>query len=180
MRLAGLLSSLLRENGFAPIIVGGSAIEFYTEGAYASGDIDICFDSPKIPKPSDCARIVGHQMGGTGNIRTWKIGDLYVDMLGLVEAFAGEKFASLETPEGRIVLQPLEDLLVERVFIARAWSQPNEEAEKCAQKLLRHIILDTPDFDWNQAEAIASSPAYDCLGHLLSMKSEVEKSTASQ
>lgn len=40
--LAGLISELFRERGFEPVVVGGSAIEFYTDGAYMSGDTDIC------------------------------------------------------------------------------------------------------------------------------------------
>ena len=40
--LAGLVSELFRERGFEPVVVGGSAIEFYTDGAYMSGDTDIC------------------------------------------------------------------------------------------------------------------------------------------
>ena len=39
--LAGLVSELFREKGFEPVVVGGSAIEFYTDGAYMSGDTDI-------------------------------------------------------------------------------------------------------------------------------------------
>ncbi len=31
--LAGLISELFRERGFEPVVVGGSAIEFYTDGA---------------------------------------------------------------------------------------------------------------------------------------------------
>ncbi len=41
--LAGLVSELFRERGFEPVVVGGSAIEFYTDGAYMSGDTDICW-----------------------------------------------------------------------------------------------------------------------------------------
>ena len=38
--LAGLVSELFRQRGFEPVVVGGSAIEFYTDGAYMSGDTD--------------------------------------------------------------------------------------------------------------------------------------------
>ena len=49
--MAGLVSELFRERGFEPVVVGGSAIEFYTDGAYMSGDTDICWTG--WPMPSD-------------------------------------------------------------------------------------------------------------------------------
>ena len=46
LKLASLASAIFRERGIELVVVGGSAIEFYTEGAYASGDIDLCLLSP--------------------------------------------------------------------------------------------------------------------------------------
>jgi hypothetical protein len=40
--LAGVVSELFREREFEPVVVGGSAIAFYTDGAYMSGDTNIC------------------------------------------------------------------------------------------------------------------------------------------
>ena len=53
MKLAGLVTTLFAARGFPLVVVGGSAVEFYTEGGYMSGDIDfeenlqrcICHDS---------------------------------------------------------------------------------------------------------------------------------------
>jgi len=39
MKLSGLITTLFASHGF-PLVVGGSAVEFYTEGGYMSGDID--------------------------------------------------------------------------------------------------------------------------------------------
>ena len=49
--LAGLVSELFRERGFEPVVVGGSAIEFYTDGAYMCGDTDICWAGLWPPTP---------------------------------------------------------------------------------------------------------------------------------
>ncbi|WP_461783421.1 hypothetical protein [Prosthecobacter sp.] len=49
--MAGLVSELFRERGFEPVVVGGSAIEFYTDGAYMSGDTDICWAGLWPPTP---------------------------------------------------------------------------------------------------------------------------------
>lgn len=42
MKLAGLITTLFAQHGFHLVVVGGSAVEFYTEGGYMSGDIDFC------------------------------------------------------------------------------------------------------------------------------------------
>ena len=42
LKLSGLVSYLFAEAGWPLVVVGGSAVEFYTEGAYMSGDIDFC------------------------------------------------------------------------------------------------------------------------------------------
>jgi hypothetical protein len=40
LKLASICSTLWRERGVELVVVGGSAIEILTEGAYASGDLD--------------------------------------------------------------------------------------------------------------------------------------------
>ena len=42
LKLASLCSALWAERGVELVVVGGSAIELLTEGAYASGDLDMC------------------------------------------------------------------------------------------------------------------------------------------
>lgn len=49
--VAALVSRLFREVGFDPVIVGGSAVEIYTDGQYVSGDVDVCLGGAKLPAP---------------------------------------------------------------------------------------------------------------------------------
>lgn len=42
MKLAGLVTTLFQKRGFSLVVVGGSAVEFYTEGGYMSSGIDFC------------------------------------------------------------------------------------------------------------------------------------------
>ena len=51
LKLAGLLTTMFGEKGFPLVVVGGSAVEFYTEGGYMSGDIDLCRTSLKAIPP---------------------------------------------------------------------------------------------------------------------------------
>ena len=64
MLFAGLVSELFREAGFEPVIVGGSAVEFYTDGAYMSGDTDICWAGWPIPSLEQ--REAGHAADSRG------------------------------------------------------------------------------------------------------------------
>lgn len=40
MKFSGLVTTLFQERGFALVVVGGSAVEFYTEGGYAEQDAE--------------------------------------------------------------------------------------------------------------------------------------------
>ena len=40
MKLSGLVTTLFQERGFALVVVGGSAVEFYTEDGYAEQDAE--------------------------------------------------------------------------------------------------------------------------------------------
>lgn len=42
LKMASQCSALWRERGVELVVVGGSAIEILTEGAYVSGDLDLC------------------------------------------------------------------------------------------------------------------------------------------
>jgi hypothetical protein len=46
MKLSGLVTTVFKEAGWDLVVVGGSAVEFYTEGAYMSGDVDFCRRTP--------------------------------------------------------------------------------------------------------------------------------------
>ena len=51
LKLSGLITTLFAERGFPLVVVGGSAVEFYTEGGYMSGDIDFCRKTLKAIPP---------------------------------------------------------------------------------------------------------------------------------
>lgn len=46
----GLLTKELKQDKVRPIIVGGNAVEFYTAGGYATGDIDVVAPSEPLDK----------------------------------------------------------------------------------------------------------------------------------
>jgi hypothetical protein len=171
--LAALVSEEFRAAGFEPVVVGGSAIEFYTDGAYMSGDTDICWKGVRTPTPAEKAAIITKFPGAKGSIRSWQIGGLFIDLLGEVTTYSRTGYSTLDTPCGQIVLQPAEDLIVERMFSASCWTSPNPADEACARKLLSAALSGDVVVDWSAVERISALPAYQCSAAVVRMKQEV-------
>ena len=74
LKLASLVSAIFRERGIELIVVGGSAIEFFTEGAYVSGDLDLCLVSPPRLDIRTRQELMG-ELGARGGPRTGRSRD---------------------------------------------------------------------------------------------------------
>src|SRR5438477_10584795 len=72
MQLASLCSALWRERGVELVVVGGSAIEFLTDGAYASADLDMCHSTHATLPVRERQEIMG-QLGAEGGPRNWQV-----------------------------------------------------------------------------------------------------------
>lgn len=145
---AGLLAreAVLPPDGF--VVVGGSAIEFYTSGAYTSGDIDIVSE-----KPQALARV----LQGWGFSKTRRV---WVDEeLGLVVDFVAYPYTGdfkrtqiLQTPYGPVRLAAIEDLLVKRLASTKHWRIPGDfEHAKALAVLYRDRI------DWGYTREMAET-----------------------
>jgi len=107
LRLASLCSAVFREAGVEVVVVGGSAIEFYTEGAYTSGDLDLCLISPGSLPLRRRQELMG-QLQAEGGPRSWRVAGLFVDLLGQVESFARTQSRQLDGPYGIVEVFPPE------------------------------------------------------------------------
>ena len=172
LKLAGVVTSVFAEAGWDLVVVGGSAVEFYTEGAYMSGDIDVCRTN-LAPIPLRKAQDLMGQLGATGGPRSWLVAGLYVDLLGLLENEAATPLRRVETPYGTISILPLELAVVERVLLA-FYPQPDEEARDVAKKLLAACMTGQSDVDWSEVERLASLPDFGILDELRELRAEVE------
>lgn len=179
--MAALVSELFRERGFEPVVVGGSAIEFYTDGAYMSGDTDICWAGGRTPTPDErgeiMSQIPGIRRKGT---RSWQVEGLWIDLLGELSSYGQSRPAVMQTAVGDVVILTVEELLAERVFAARRWTGFNAEDDACAKKLLACILRGAVHCDWDEARRIAALPAYRCVEELESMRREVEEQLESK
>lgn len=177
--LAGLVSTLFREKGFEPVVVGGSAIEFYTDGAYMSGDTDICWAGLRQPTPFERAEIMGQLPGIRAHgTRSWILGNTWLDLLGDLTSYGSQPFTSTITPFGEVVVLSVEEVLVERVFSARRWVGFNADDDACAKKLMACILRGEISCNWEEAHRIAQLPAYRCLKELEEVQAEVRAQLA--
>lgn len=159
LRLAGLVSAVFRERGIELVVVGGSAIEFYTEGAYVSGDVDLCVASSPGQLTARLRQELMGRLEATGGPRSWQVGGLYVDVLGAFENLARTSVRRLVTPTGDVAVCPIEELMVERVLISR-YPSPYPPARECAGKLIAAALLDEVETDWTEVRRLAESSAY--------------------
>src|ERR1039458_7501398 len=117
-KLASLCSALWAERGVELVVVGGSAIEILTEGAYASGDLDMCHANRAMLPVQERQEVMG-LLGAKGGPRNWQVAGMFVDVLGPAESFARTPFRRIEAPYGDFLVMKPEDLFVERVLIDR-------------------------------------------------------------
>jgi hypothetical protein len=176
LRLALLLSSLFREVGWEIVVVGGSAIEFYTNGSYMSGDVDVCFyrrGRPPLRVVADVmARVKAESNGG----RSFIVAGLFVDILGEAETEARTKFRMVSTGDGSqsVLFAKPEDLLAERV-LGSVYPSENEKERECAKKLIAACIFGKVEMDWNEARRVAALPEYRVEKELAELVEEVQR-----
>jgi len=176
LKLTGLVTRVFAEAGWPLVVVGGSAVEFYTEGAYMSGDVDLCRRT-LTPIPLRQAQDIMAQLGASGGPRSWKVAGLFVDLLGLLENEAQTPLRTVQTPYGPICLMPAELALVERTLLAY-YPQPDQEARAVARKLMAVCLSGLTPVDWMEVERLAALPSFNILRELGELKREVVRENA--
>ena len=171
LKLAGLVTSVFAEAGWELIVVGGSAVEFYTEGAYMSGDIDLCRRNLK-PIPMRLAQDLMAKLDARGGPRSWVIAGMYVDLLGFLENEAETPLREIPSPCGKVKLVPAELMLVERALLAY-YPQPDPDARDVAKKILAVCLSGDTPVDWGEIDRLAALPAYRITAELAALKQEV-------
>ena len=159
LKLASLVSAVFRERGIELVVVGGSAIEFYTEGAYVSGDIDLCEVSSRTALTVRIRQELMGKLQATGGPRSWQVGGLYVDVLASFENLARTPIRRLNGPSGQVGISPVEELLVERILISK-YPGDYPPARECAMKLLAAALQGEVETDWAEVKRLAKSNAY--------------------
>ena len=172
MKLSGLVTTLFQERGFPLVVVGGSAVEFYTEGGYMSGDIDFCRKTFKSVPPR-LMQEIAERLGGKGLGRNWLICGLYVDLLGLLESETTLSERIVKTPYGDVRIVPPELALVERILFA----EQDAECVLSARQMMAAALKDVA-FDWMEAERLADLPDFKVLSQLKALRKELSDAFA--
>ena len=167
MKLSGLVTTLFQERGFPLVVVGGSAVEFYTEGGYMSGDIDFCRKTLKAVPPR-LMQEIAESLDGKGLGRNWLICGLYVDLLGVLETESTLPERTLETPYGTVRILPPELALVERILYA----EQDAECVASARQMMAAALADA-SFDWTEARRLAALPDFAVADRLEALKREI-------
>jgi len=158
LKLASICSALWRERGVELVVVGGSAIEILTEGAYASGDLDMCYTGTATLPIRERQEIMG-LLGAKGGPRNWQDAGMYFDLLGAAESFARTPFRRVQAPYGDVLIMTPEDLLVERVLVS-VYPGENKTARDCAKKFIAMILDGVIPVDWSEVRRLANLPEY--------------------
>jgi len=171
LKLASLCSALWAERGIELVVVGGSAIEFLTEGAYASGDLDMCHTTRATLPIRDRQEVMGllHAEGGP---RNWKVAGMYFDLLGPAESFARTPYRRVEAPYGSVLVMKAEDLLVERVLVS-IYPQPHPPARDCARTLAAVALRGQIGMNWDEVRRVAQLAEYRNLQACETLVNEV-------
>jgi hypothetical protein len=157
-KLASLCSALWAERGIELVVVGGSAIEILTEGAYASGDLDMCHANKATLSVDERKEIMG-LLDAKGGPRNWQVAGMYLDLLGPVESFSHTPFRRIEAPYGSFLVMKPEDLLVERVLMTFYLGE-SQTARDCAKKFISVILTGGIAVNWNEVRRLANLPEY--------------------
>lgn len=135
-----------------PIVVGGSAVEFYTTGGYASADMDLV-----MLHPEDADRILGasgfQRMG-----RYWSLPDtdLLVEFPGQTLTYAPgayDRLTEVEVGDGlAATVIGIEDILVGRLYAAVSERRANDR-----RWALEMAVLHYDRLEWDVVDALATA-----------------------
>jgi hypothetical protein len=170
-KLASLCSALWAERGVELVVVGGSAIEILTEGAYASGDLDMCHANKATLSVDERKEIMG-LLAAKGGPRNWQVAGMYLDLLGPVESFSHTPFRRIEAPYGSFLVMKPEDLLVERVLMTFYLGE-SQTARDCAKKLVAMMLDGIIPVNWDEVRRLANLPEYRNLPQCIKLVKEV-------
>ncbi|MGB6500316.1 MAG: hypothetical protein WBG19_02790 [Thermoplasmata archaeon] len=138
-RILYFAALLRKEAGLGPddlVVVGGSAMEIYTEGAYVSGDIDVC--GPRDTIAAVLERWGFNQPGREWARLDWKI---VLDVVGPRVSGSMRLSRVVSTPYGQVRVGSIEDLIIGRLALIKFWNEPDEYPNAL-------LLVALPKLDW--------------------------------
>jgi len=134
--------------GIPPFLVGGTAVEIYTQGGYSTGDIDL-----KCPEQPFAAILADVGFSKRGRVWVHSDADLWVDRVGEAPEAPYEIASSaveLRLFDGRIRMISPEDLVLDRLRAAVHWK--DEDGLLWAEAIIRSAMIMGRGFDWRSVD----------------------------
>ena len=140
-----LITPKLEEKGVKCVVVGGSAVEFYTRDWYATGDIDLAVTKDKRKIIDEIMKELGFSSEG----RMWVREDLnlYIETPGDIRTIEMDKTTRIETDAGYTYIIGIEDIILDRISAALHWKS---ESDKEQAIRMASIYFDKIDWDYIQ------------------------------
>lgn len=116
--VVGILTSEFRKSGITPVVVGGSAVEFYTSGVYESLDIDLVIEKKEKIK------VLFKKLGFEKKGRHWFHPDYEIDIeiVGLNLSGSKEMLTKVNIEDYKVFVIGIEDLIVDRLCACKFWN----------------------------------------------------------
>ena len=145
-KIRAFAALLGRESGLGSeglTVVGGSALEIYTEGAYVSQDVDL------IAEDRDRVEAVLRGWGFRSEGMYWTSADFppSVQIVGRYDSGSRERNQIISTRYGRVRLASIEDIVVKRLVESSHW----RKSRALAEAMLAVERLGTK-MDWDYVE----------------------------
>ena len=147
LTVAGVISEAFKMFGEIPVVVGGSAVEFYTLGSYTTRDIDMIVEDPEYIKT------VMTGLGFCNEAGTWY---LPTNPLVVVEfpkgPLAGDskRIQPVQLPNKHTAyLISLEDIIIDRTLAAKYWTDGSEEWVRFM------MVAHYDEIDWKYLRQVA-------------------------
>ncbi|MDG6224120.1 MAG: DUF6036 family nucleotidyltransferase [Candidatus Thermoplasmatota archaeon] len=141
--LIELLSEISNAARRSPVMVGGSAVEFYTGGMYTTGDVDIVGNSKEI---APILLTLGFSKEGRYFIKD----KIFIDIVGS-RLYGRYNEIAIKGTDHVIRVISVEDLLVDRLCACKWW-RSNTDCEQA--RYLYGIYLDRLDMDYLKDRAL--------------------------
>ncbi len=137
------------------VIVGGSAIEVYTSGAYVSGDVSLVGERGSIVSALE-------RWGFCREGRRWSRSDLeqWVDPVGRYYTGDVRKLREVSTPYGMVRLASVEDLIAKRLIEVKVWPRAGTAMFDQAVALATEY---DEDVDWDYVTRVTRRERADDL-----------------
>lgn len=136
----GILTKELKKMEVTPIVVGGNAVEFYTAGGYATGDIDVV-------APSEPINEVLSKWGFEREGRHWFSEELDIAIEAPSSSLGPneqkEKLVEVEIEGLKVYIIGIEDLIIDRLNAYVHWKSIDDKA--WAKEL---VTIHRDEIDW--------------------------------